>query len=242
MIGRNIFFIVIMFVFLNLWKAIYSTGDKPMIDGFTLNTMIWYLVFSEMVVLSRSSFYGTMNDDVKTGSIAYLLNKPYNYILYGFSYSMGETIVKLLCNAVIGIGIGLLFVGPLETFSIVSLPFVIFSILAGAVLNFIIYMCLALSSFWFEENSSFFWIYSKLVFILGGMLVPIDIFPNWLQSICRYLPFAYVTYAPAKLAVSFSMESFISLFSMQLIYIGVFILLSMVLYRTGARDLNVNGG
>jgi ABC-2 type transport system permease protein len=103
-------------------------------------------------------------------------------------------------------------------------------------------MTLALTSFWFEENTPFFWIYSKLVFTLGGMLVPVELFPLWLQKVAHYLPFAYVTYVPARLTVDFSFASFFRGFSIQIIYVIVFFLLSMTLYRRGARNLNVNGG
>lgn len=240
-LSKNIFFIFIMFIYLMLWKTIYSEKGAT-VGGLSLNAMIWYLVVTELVTLSRTDIHLQINEDVKSGNIAYLLNKPYNYVLYCFSYFIGEVGVKLLTNGIIGLAIGMIYVGPLENFNFLHLPFIFLSLILGCFINFFIYITLALSSFWFEDNNAFFWIYSKLVFTLGGMLMPIELFPQWLKSISQYLPFAYVTYVPAKLAVNFSFIDFYRGFGIQILYLGLFSLLAMTLYRKGVKNLNVNGG
>lgn len=242
LLSKNIFFIFIMFIYLMLWKNIYAQKGIATIGGLTLNGMIWYLIFTELVTLSRTDLHTQVNDDVKTGNIAYLLNKPYNYVLYCFSYFIGEIGIRLLSNSFIGLAVGFIYAGTIENLSFIYLPFIILSLLIGCAINFFIYLCLALTSFWVEENSAFFWIYSKLIFTLGGMLIPIDLFPKWLQSLSHYLPFAYVTYVPARLAVDFSFMSFLRQFPVQLLYLAIFFALAMSLYGKGVKDLNVNGG
>lgn len=240
-LSKNIFFVFILFIYLMLWKNIYSQKGS-IIGGLTLNQMIWYLIVTELVTLSRTDIHIQVNEDVKTGNIAYLLNKPYNYVLYCFSYFIGEIGIKLFTNGIIGISIGLIYVGALENFNFAHFPFIFLSLIVGCFINFFIYIILALSSFWFEDNNAFFWIYSKLIFTLGGMLMPIELFPNWLKSWSQYLPFAYVTYVPAKLAVDFSFSSFYKQFTIQILYLVIFFILAMTLYRKGAKNLNVNGG
>lgn len=240
-IGKNIFFVFIMFIYLMLWKAIFAQKGNT-IGGLSLNSMIWYLVVTELVTLSRTSVHLQVNEDVKNGNIAYLLNKPYNYVLYCFSYFIGEVGIKLLTNGIIGLLVGFIFVGPLKNFNFIHLPFILLSLILGCCIHFFIYISLALTSFWFEDNTAFFWIYQKLVFTLGGMLMPIELFPLWLQNIAKYLPFAYVTYVPARLTVDFSFTNFFTQFSIQLLYLVIFFILSMTLYRKGAKNLNVNGG
>lgn len=240
-LSKNLFFVFIMFIYLMLWKNIYGQKGGS-IGGLSLNKMIWYLIITELVTLSRTDIHNQVNEDVKSGNIAYLLNKPYNYVLYCFSYFIGEIGIKLITNGIVGVTIGLIYVGQLNGFNFYYLPLILLSIIAGCIINFFIYIILALTSFWFEENSAFFWIYSKLIFTLGGMLVPIDLFPNWLKAIAKYLPFAYVTYVPAKLTVDFSIASFSGQFLIQIMYLAFFFIVAMSLYRKGARNLNVNGG
>jgi ABC-2 type transport system permease protein len=240
-LSKNIFFVFIMFIYLMLWRNIYAQKGSS-IAGLSLNAMIWYLIVTELVTLSRTDIHVQVNEDVKSGNIAYLLNKPYNYVLYCFSYFVGEIGIKLLTNGIIGLSMGFIYVGTLKNFNFAHLPFIFLSLIVGCCINFFIYITLALTSFWFEENTAFFWIYSKLVFTLGGMLVPIELFPNWLQKVSKCLPFAYVTYVPARLTVDFSFQNFYQQFSIQLVYLAVFFTLAMTLYRKGAKNLNVNGG
>ena len=65
----------------------------------------------------------------------------------------------------------------------------------------------------------FHWIYQKLAFIFGGMLIPLDFYPNWLQSLAKFLPFSSAIYGPARLFVSPTYTFFISVMSMQLIWV-----------------------
>lgn len=240
-ISKNLFFVFIMFIYLMLWKNIYAQKGST-VGGLTINQMIWYLIFTELVTLSRTDVHLQINDDVKNGNIAYLLNRPYNYVLYCFSYFIGEVGIKLLTNGIIGVLIGLLYVGSLKGFNFINLPFILLSLVLGCCINFFIFISLALTSFWFEDNNAFFWIYSKLIFTLGGMLMPIELFPKWLQRVSQYLPFSYVTYVPARLAVDFSFTGFLRGFLIQVIYFAVFFVLAMLLYWRGAKNLNVNGG
>lgn len=240
-LSKNIFFAFIMFIYLMLWKSIY--GQKgSLIGGLTINQMIWYLIVTELVTLSRTDIHLQVNDDVKSGNIAYLLTKPYNYVMYCFSYFVGEVGIKLLTNGIVGILIGMIYAGSLKNFNFIHLPLILLSLILGCSINFFIYICLALTSFWFEDNTAFFWIYSKLIFTLGGMLMPIELFPKWLQGLSHYLPFAYVTYVPARLAVDFSYINFCQQFLIQILYLVLFFLLAMFLYKKGAKNLNVNGG
>lgn len=239
--GRSIFYVFVIAIFLLLWKAIYANGEE-LIDGFNLNKMIWYLIITEMIASSSARIYSEVSNDVKSGNIAYLLNKPYNYIAYCFSNSIGKIMIALIVNSIVGLIIGYLFVGPLTGFNITILPFLVIAILLGSCLNFFINFALALSAFWVEENMPFRWIYQKLIFTLGGMMLPLDLFPDIIKNISKKLPFAYVTYAPAKLGVDFSLNSFKAITIIQLAYLLVAVLICLLMYRKGVKALNVNGG
>lgn len=145
-------------------------------------------------------------------------------------------------NCLVGIGIGLLFVGKLVTFELYMVPFVFVALVLGTIINYFINFALAMTAFWVEENIAFRWIYQKLVFTLGGMLLPLDLFPKGLEQVSKKLPFAYVTYGPAKLLVDFSLDNFLSLVIGQAIYLLLALILCYSVYRKGVTKLNVNGG
>jgi ABC-2 type transport system permease protein len=43
-------------------------------------------------------------------------------------------------------------------------------------------------------------VYQKLVLIFGGVLLPLQVMPEWLERIALALPFSSMAYAPARLA------------------------------------------
>lgn len=240
--SRGFFYAFIISIMLMLWSTIYGSGDREIIAGFTLQMMIWYLVVTELVTLSTVSIQHEIANEIKNGQIAYLLTKPYSYIGYQFTSFFGRSMVRLLLNICIALVIGLLMVGPLEGYNIIHTPFILLSVILGMVLDFAITLCLALTAFWVEENAPFRWIYQKLVFTLGGMLMPLDLFPEWLRDLSSYLPFSFITYGPAKMAVNFNWLLSIKTLTYQCIYIGVFMMIAIGIYKKGVRILHVNGG
>jgi ABC-2 type transport system permease protein len=212
-----------------------------MIAGYTLPQMIWYCIIAELISFSGSNIFQDLNAEIKGGNIAYTLNKPYYYIGYQLANASGIMLFKLFVNTILGILLGILVIGPLAGFQLQSLPLVALAVLNGLLLNFLILTCLGLTAFWLEENTAFFWIYQKIVFMLG-LLLPIEFLPNGLQKVARVMPFAYITYGPAKLTVDFNWVRFREIIGMQLFFIIVFGVGALAIFRKGVKQLNVNGG
>jgi ABC-2 type transport system permease protein len=121
---------------------------------------------------------------------------------------------------------------------LIALP----AVLGAWILHFCLTVMIGLSAFVAEDVSAFMWIYQKLAFVFGGMLVPLDFYPGWLQAIARALPFSSITYGPARLFVTPTMELFISVMTMQIVWIVILTLVLTFAYRRGVAYLTVNGG
>jgi len=235
-------FILTIFIFINLWQYIYSDSTQ-IINGYTLEEMIWYVLLAEVL------WYGTRNKilnreinvDIKTGNIAYNINKPYNYVFYIISKNWGEITIKIISFFIIGISLGIIFVGPIEGFNFLSIPFIIISLILGIFINSIIRIGLSVISFWIEDSSPFHWVYDKLILILGTIF-PIEMFPEILRPIIKCTPIFVVTYGPIRLIINFTFKEFIKIFIAQLCYLVIVILIVLFLYERGVKKLNVNGG
>lgn len=235
-------FFIILFVFLNLWEYIYS-GPQTVISGYTMSQMVWYVIITEIM------WFGTRNgtlthqisNDIKSGTIAYGIGKPYNYMFYIAARHLGEITIKFFLFSGIGILIGLLFVGKLTSFQVRYLPCMVIVTFAGVIINSLIRISISILSFWIEDATPFHWIYDKLILVVGT-LFPIEVFPVWLQPVIRLTPIYVVTYGPAKLIIDFSMAMFVKVVMTQLIYLVVTVLFLSGLFRRGVKRLNVNGG
>ena len=240
LIGRSLMIIPFMWIFYQLWNVTFSAAGSDTINSMTLYSTMWYLMMAETIELSRPALARTISDTVKDGSIAYILNKPYSFLLYQFSNSMGETIFRALVNALFGSAIVWWLVGPPP--SALGWLFAFFAVLGTWILNFCITCLIGLSAFLVEDVSPFMWIYQKFVFILGGFLIPLDFYPAWLQTIAKALPFAAMVYGPSKLFIAPSLELFGTIMLMQAIWILTLGTTLIISFRRGMNYLTVNGG
>jgi len=197
---------------------------------------------TEFVVFScGTDIYRKMNEDVKSGAIAYLIGRPTHYVLYQFANSLGQMLLNIVSFGVLSCVLGLLFVGPLNTFAIAGLAPLLLSIALSILLNYSFLMLIGLSSFIMEDNFALFLIYQKLCFMLG-LFLPVEFLPVWLQPIAKSLPFSYVYWAPAKIFVAYSPELCLELIPRQAAWVLVFAALMLGAYRLSVRRLQVNGG
>jgi ABC-2 type transport system permease protein len=230
-----------MFIFVQLWTAAFAARGEAVIGGLTLMDTIWYFLIAEVVELSKVRHDQTISEEVKDGSIAYTLGRPYNYLAYHFFNGLGETLIKMVVVFLFGMPIALYYAG-LPDVQLGHLPAVALVVVLALVLDFFFHSIIGLLAFVIEDTFSFRIIYQKLVFILGGMLTPIDFLPDWLQSIARLLPFSLVAYAPAKLFVAFSWEQFGQIMVTMVFWLTVVVCVLWLQYRWATRRLTVNGG
>jgi ABC-2 type transport system permease protein len=240
LIGRSLLIIPFMWIFYQLWNVTFRASGTDAISGMTLYSTMWYLMMAETIELSRPAIARTISDNVKDGSIAYLLNKPYSFLLYQFSNSMGETVFRALMNAIFGGIVIWLLVGPPPAF--LGWLLALLALFGTWVLNFCIACLIGLSAFLVEDVSPFMWIYQKFIFILGGFLIPLDFYPQWLQVIAKALPFSAMIYGPSKLLVSPSVGLFANVMLMQSLWIITLGATLIISYRRGIAYLTVNGG
>jgi ABC-2 type transport system permease protein len=238
-VSSLLFYTLFIFVFFSLWQAIYREGS---VNGYTHGQVVWYLIVTELVVFGcRIPIVGEINEDIKTGAMAYLLNRPMHYIAYQAAAAVGHVAVNLLFTGSLAVVLGFVFVGPVPNFQWAGLPLILLSMLLGIALQFFCLMAVGLTAFRLEDNSAVYLIFQKLVFMLG-MFLPVEFLPGWLQGIAKALPFSYVAWAPAKLFVNFSWELFLQVVPMQVLWIAVAAGISVLMYRGGMRNLQTNGG
>jgi ABC-2 type transport system permease protein len=208
-----------------------------------MEQMIWYVILTEMMWFGSRNRTLThqITTDIKSGTIAYGINKPYHYILYIIAKHLGEIAIKMLLFLIAGIVIGFSFVGAIPNFNLSQLPFILISAFLGIMINTFIRMIISVLSFWIEDSIPFHWLYDKMLIVVG-MLFPVEMFPLWAQPIIKCSPIFVVTYGPAKLVIDFSNEIFVQVLSVQLIYFFVSLVLLLAIFQKGVKILNVNGG
>ena len=238
---QSVFMLVVLVTFVQLWSTTYAATSQPIIEGFTLRDLVWYLVITEVIGLSTPRLANTIDADVRSGDIAYALGRPYNYPLYHLAGFWGETLVRVPINALVGGGVALVAVGWPHTSPSAILATLLLG--AGAItLKGMFGVLIGLSASWVEDTQPAEWIYNKFVLTIGGLFLPLELFPGWLATIARGLPFASMAYAPARVFVGFDWPVFGPLLLTQLVWLVFCWLAISAVFGSAAHRLVAHGG
>ena len=241
---RAVSFFIIIYIFVQLWSFIYGkSGTSSVINGYSLEQMIWYLIITELIVTCARNrlIITSIGNEIKSGGIAYKLNRPYNFYLYNITTFMGKSTWMLMFMFPIGLVMGLCFVGIVPTFTWYQILPNILSLILSFLLVWAMFAIVGLLSFWIEDASPFSWILQKFL-MLFGLFFPVEFFPAWLQPVIEYSPIYSVFSGPAKLVANFSWDLFLKVFISQSVWCVILILIGIGVYNLGKRRVNVNGG
>lgn len=235
-------YFVIIFVMIRLWSDIYGAPGS-LIAGYSKEQMIWYVMITEVIWFSAHTNTVTrqVTSDIKGGNIACLINKPYHYTLYILTKYTGEWSIRLPIYGVLSAVMGIIMVGRLPEFRLLTFLAAIPSVVLGITIHGVFKLCISLISFWIEDSNPFQWLYDKLILVVGT-LFPLEIFPQALQPFLKLTPIYTVCYGPAKLLADFHMESFLEILPAQILYLAAGLGIMFFIYGKGVKKLHVNGG
>jgi ABC-2 type transport system permease protein len=77
--------------------------------------------------------------------------------------------------------------------------FACISLVMAALMQFFITYSLAMMAFWILEISTIVFIVYSFEYFLGGQMFPIDIMPNAVQAVMKWLPFYYELFCPVAI-------------------------------------------
>lgn len=231
-----------IWIYTQLYRVTYAFAGVTEIGGMTIPMIIWILMFTQgFRSATRPGVMRLINEEVKSGEIAYTLNRPYSYILFHYFGYLGRIIPTAVTNLLVGIPAAYVLVGPVSL-SPFAILFGLVLLFLGYTLEFLISLILGLTSFWVEDNSAFEWLYQKGQMVFGGNVLPLALFPLWLKSIAEFMPFSQLFYGPSQMMVSFDPATYVRFLSFQLFWILVFGLTAKFLFWKGGKNVAINGG
>lgn len=228
-----------------LWKAIFSSSPDKVINGFTLNEMILYVLISFLTTLMTSvdiSF--DIAREVKDGTIAINLIRPISYEKRMLFQALGGVLYNFVIIFVAAFTVVNLFfrfdLGSVDFFNILLYTL---SMGMGIVINFYFSYTFGLLSFKITNMWGLSQIVGAIMQLFSGALIPIVFFPAFFQNIIRALPFSSVVYTPTMIYLGklAGIEALKAL-SLQLAWIIVMIMISRFMWKSMVKSLTILGG
>lgn len=238
LIGLSIFLITCLVIFSNLWKIAAAKAGALSLDP---SNLLWYIALNEWILISVPDIHEDMEEDLRSGRLAYLLPRPISYLGATFAEAMGSLSVNLTVLGIVSIAFAWISTGMLSFPPAAIGLFILFGLLAG-ILTVLFYLLIGLSSFWLKDIAPVQWIWEKLLLLLGGLMLPLTVYPQWLQSLGSLTPFPVILGWRSALAIEFDLDSVVSLAFWTIFWIGLANAIILYTYRKALRILNIEGG
>lgn len=189
LIGSLANFVLVYF----LWAAIFHEPGQ-IISGYSFDGMVLYYVFTILLgkLVTGPSNPTDVAQDVYDGVLSRYLLFPASYLLLKYAQRLGLLLPSLV-QMVLLFGLYLLFL-PFPQEVAITPSSVLMGLVSLAIANalyFVISATLQLVSFWADNVWSLVVMMMFVSRLLGGAMLPLDVFPDGLRPWLSALPFGY---------------------------------------------------
>ena len=231
-----------MVVFIELWRLIDREGLLEI--PYKITDIAWYVSFTQMFLFLSPRFFMVINEDIRSGDIAYFLIRPISYLNMRLLEGIGALSANMVSYYSVGVFLLWLYIGELPSGGILTLITVMIFLYLGSILHLIFQLMAGITAFWLQEAEPMYRIYQKLLIVLGGLYMPLTLYPDWVGKFASFTPFYTMMYMPVRPLLNEG--TFFENVIMTLGYFCVWFVLAFMLmgwmYRTCVRRLEVNGG
>ena len=112
----------------------------------------------------------------------------------------------------------------------------------ACVLGLGFHTAVGLCAIWLQDCTPIYWVWQKFAFILGGLFVPLEVYPAWLREIALWTPFSAMMHGPGRMAFGWQPELAALIAAKLLFWSALSTLLLYWIYGRALRSLDVNGG
>lgn len=209
-------------------------GKSDFVLYYLLITLGWYVVGGE--------FARPIGTAIRSGDINKSLLQPYSVILGKAVWEQAWKVLSLILSLPVAALILYLTRDFLEFhLELAVVPYVILSLMGGAIIFALIQAIIGILAFWVTEVWPFAEMNDMLLQLMGGMLAPISLLPPLAQTISLYLPFRYIFYEPVAIILGKSIDPGTVIIRQGIFAIFLFVVYKLM-WRAGLRKYEGIGG
>jgi ABC-2 type transport system permease protein len=191
------FYLIVSTILGALWRA--AAGGHGTVAGYSGRELTWYVFASEAAVCALDfRLIDVIGEEIAAGDVAVEMLRPVPAVAVRMAVEGGRSLARLAVLAALGAVLAWLTVGPPPSVSGAALA--IPSLALAVATNLAMQHAVSAAAFWLRDNRATWFLYQKFVFILGGMLLPLEVLPPVLHAVSAALPFMAVAYVPARQA------------------------------------------
>lgn len=217
-----------------LWVAALPDGQS--IQGYDAIDMVWYIAVAEAAVNGLDQrLMLRIGEDLRRGDLTVELLRPVTLAWMITSRELGRSIARFALSLPACCTVAWLIAGPPPGW--VGLAMLVLTGPLAVLVQMLLVIAASASALWLGDSTAAWFVLQKLVFLLGGMLLPLEFWPGAVGDVLTYLPWASTAYVPAHLAVAPSFGRFVELLAVQAGWVVMLFAVTGVVWQRGERRL-----
>ncbi|MEI6690486.1 MAG: ABC-2 family transporter protein [bacterium] len=235
---RQIFVFLIPFF---IWRAVVGNGGE--IYGYTFASLMTYLfgttVLRSLVMGSRTADLGWM---INSGSLTIPLMRPIGMFRFLFARDMADKLFNLTFMF-LEIPLMLLIFHPpifMQSNILINIT-TILSVILAMLLYFFINIIFGCIAFWSRDVWAPRFLLMVIIEFATGAMFPLDMLPAFWQKLILFTPFPYLLYTPLKIYLGQQGVNISQSLAIQIIWVILFGIFTMALWRKGLKNYEAEG-
>lgn len=238
LLGSVLLYWLILAIFWGLWNAT-PLHELPGIE-FTQERLLAYLAVTEWIAFAVGLPYREVEAEIQGGTIDMRLARPIPFGLATLAIWIGEAGCRFVVLAVAGV-MALLYALGAIPLTAPSAALLVSSVALAVLLNLLWHLQIGLVAAWLGMSAPTFWIWQKCLFVFGGLIMPLTIYPAGLGAVAEASPFAAMLFAPASLMLRDGVEQATFTIGLQLAWLALSILGAIAVERGAVRRFAEHG-
>lgn len=200
--------------------------------------IVWTLVRNINIVFTPYGWEGR----IREGELSAQLLRPLHPLHYDVAYFAGWKFVVILLWLPVAFVLSLLFDPALDFGWLDVLVFSV-SVWGAYLIRTMFLELLGMISFWTTRVSAIFELAIAAELLLSGRLVPLQLMPDWAETLAAVLPFQWTFFFPIQALVGdLSPGELVGGLGMQLLWIVVLTSVLLVVFRAAVKRYSAVGG
>jgi ABC-2 type transport system permease protein len=193
------YWLVSPIIYLAVWTSIANANGD--VKGLTANDFItYYMILLIVDQLTSNIIIHIFAYKVQDGSLSGELIKPIHPLLTNtLMNDLAFKALNLIILTPIWIVLALLFKPQFDSVTINGILLSIPVIMLGYAINFLLSGMISSLSFWTTRVYSIHEFYYAMILLFGGQFVPLQLMPEMIQRIAKFLPFQLFMYLPIQI-------------------------------------------
>ncbi len=181
--------------------------------------------------------------DIQYGDLTRYLTRPFPYYWIKFIEEIPYRILQGSYGIILLILFSVYFKNVIQiTKDPITIIYASIIAVMAFFLTFTFKMNLGLSAFWFKDSRGFFELFTIILIVCSGGIIPLHLLPQSIQSIMYVLPFAYTAYFPIMaIQGNLSYVQLLYVIGMQGVWIVLFVILNRSLWKRGIYEFTAVG-